>query len=578
MSDRTDLSVLEQRLRRALGLGPVVVGLAVACAPATPVGDEAAPEVVDAVADPAADPAAPVDGSSAPQAGLPATQVVDEATFDPDDLEGVPVLEPVLAGLRASLDDRLTDIDLRSTFRLRGPAEVPADHVSYLMLEAAPATTTVSVRVLGAPEAEGDEPVELATSSTLTNLAGESLMRFVVPADASGSVDVEITVERPNGEALVNVYSFQVTEALTIAPQLTLLHPGMGADELIADNRYRACVPAEAGVCTATADFHQWQSAEVASYAIDESIGADLDVMACGLDYEVHPADGADGSCCYMISTGQVGGAAANCDRPEDEPANNGGGGGWGWYEGRPFTTADGPREASVRRGGDWQVGDAFAAPLDDALRAEVVASWSATALAEHASIASFSRFQLELLALGAPADLLARAAAAIADEARHAEHAFRVASRFAGQAIEPGPLSIDGALDRSTDVVAVLTGAIHEGCINETIAAMGVQRLADQVADPSLAADLRAIADDEARHAELSWAFVRWLLSERPEFVPVAREAFASFPLPEAPEADDDPRLAAWGVMGAKAQHQVATEVLQRVIEPCAEALFSTC
>ncbi len=53
---------------------------------------------------------------------------------------------------------------------------------------------------------------------------------------------------------------------------------------------------------------------------------------------------------------------------------------------------------------------------------------WTETARLEHASIAAFARFVLQLMALGAPAELVAAdvLATIATDEARHAELAWR--------------------------------------------------------------------------------------------------------------------------------------------------------
>ena len=64
----------------------------------------------------------------------------------------------------------------------------------------------------------------------------------------------------------------------------------------------------------------------------------------------------------------------------------------------------------------------------------------------EHASVAAFARFTLHLMSLGAPAALVERSNAALADETLHAKLAFAIASGYAGRAIGPGPLAIDGA------------------------------------------------------------------------------------------------------------------------------------
>ena len=54
--------------------------------------------------------------------------------------------------------------------------------------------------------------------------------------------------------------------------------------------------------------------------------------------------------------------------------------------------------------------------------------AWTADALLEHASVASFSRLSLALLAVGAPADLVALAHRAALDEIRHARLCFALA------------------------------------------------------------------------------------------------------------------------------------------------------
>jgi hypothetical protein len=66
----------------------------------------------------------------------------------------------------------------------------------------------------------------------------------------------------------------------------------------------------------------------------------------------------------------------------------------------------------------------------------ERAARWVARGLGEHASVASFAAFSLQLMVNGAPFSLLTGAANANADEVRHAEQSFALASRFAGREI----------------------------------------------------------------------------------------------------------------------------------------------
>src|SRR6185503_716009 len=95
----------------------------------------------------------------------------------------------------------------------------------------------------------------------------------------------------------------------------------------------------------------------------------------------------------------------------------------------------------------------------------------AADAQLEHASIASFARFVLVLLAVGAPADLVAGAQQALADEVEHARACFSLASRFAETPLGPAPLRIDGALEAPT-LARAAADAVVEGCIGETLAA----------------------------------------------------------------------------------------------------------
>lgn len=64
---------------------------------------------------------------------------------------------------------------------------------------------------------------------------------------------------------------------------------------------------------------------------------------------------------------------------------------------------------------------------------------WTRVGLMEHASVAAFSRFSLQLMALGAPSDLLQKSHEAAADEIRHARDAFALAGHYAGRPVGPG-------------------------------------------------------------------------------------------------------------------------------------------
>ncbi len=81
---------------------------------------------------------------------------------------------------------------------------------------------------------------------------------------------------------------------------------------------------------------------------------------------------------------------------------------------GRPLMVEGRARTASATARSDWGAGDlgVSAHAIDAELRDALARHWLAVAALEHASVASFARFTLHLLALGAPPSLVARRSA----------------------------------------------------------------------------------------------------------------------------------------------------------------------
>jgi hypothetical protein len=177
----------------------------------------------------------------------------------------------------------------------------------------------------------------------------------------------------------------------------------------------------------------------------------------------------------------------------------------------RPFFVEGKALRAPVASRADWiaQMPDENL-QLDAATRSALAAAWLEDARLEHASIASFARFTLALLAVGAPSDLVADAERAMADEVNHARLCFSLASRYAGENLGPGALVLGGTLASSSLVDAVVS-TVREGCIYETLGALRASAALEHAADARVRAALATIAEDEARHAELAWRFVAW-------------------------------------------------------------------
>ncbi|MCA9575646.1 MAG: ferritin-like domain-containing protein [Sandaracinaceae bacterium] len=162
----------------------------------------------------------------------------------------------------------------------------------------------------------------------------------------------------------------------------------------------------------------------------------------------------------------------------------------------------------------DWAGLREFACLLEPAKRTVVSRLWARAAQFEHASIASFDRFSLQLLAVGSPPDLIDAAHRAALDELRHARLCFAVASAYAGRALGPGPLVVDASAFADMTFPTVLALAIEEGCVGETLAAYEAQAALGCVTQPTLQHVLGVIARDEAEHAALAYRFARWGLT----------------------------------------------------------------
>jgi hypothetical protein len=250
--------------------------------------------------------------------------------------------------------------------------------------------------------------------------------------------------------------------------------------------------------------------------------------------------------------------------------------------DGRPFIVGGELRTAPVVRRADW-MGDERPAmtELGAAERAALAAAWQADGSMEHASIASFARFVLHLLALGAPPSLVAAAQQAMADEVEHARSCFALAGAYAGYPVGPGPLAIDGALVGSISLREAAVAAVVEGCIGETLAAHQALAAAEVAKDPVVRRVLAGIAEDEARHAELAWRFVAWALGQGGADV---REAVArAFAVAQPVAREEDERAAPIAVAIWRAHGRLAPGELARVLErgyreiiaPCAGALL---
>lgn len=252
---------------------------------------------------------------------------------------------------------------------------------------------------------------------------------------------------------------------------------------------------------------------------------------------------------------------------------------------GRPFLVEGRERLASRVARGDWYSADAFGEgsdtpSADPALRDALHRGWLEQALMEHASVAAFARFSLQLLALGAPAHLCSQAASAMQDEIEHARACFTLARRHSDADVGPGPLDLTGALD-ATDLQTIVFATIAEGCIGETVAAIEAAEALAHCDDDDARPILARIARDETRHAELAWRFVAWALEIGPAALrDQVRVAFGAATRAAAPPVTPSPldlQLARHGLIAPALRAELRSRVLHDVIAPCADALLES-
>jgi len=252
-----------------------------------------------------------------------------------------------------------------------------------------------------------------------------------------------------------------------------------------------------------------------------------------------------------------------------------------GCGKGRPLFVDDEARTAVACSRDDWA--ETPREPCVDSLSEEhrraLAQYWTDAALAEHASVASFARFMLDLTALGAPPDLLHETTVAMQDEIRHAQAAFGLAGAYADAPVGPGPIAMEG-IAVGGDAEAIVRAAVREGCIEETLAAAEAELAAHRATDPAVRAALASIAEDEARHAVLAWRFVDWAVARDRSLARVVREelaraeaAMGSEPVVDRELPDDV--ASAHGVLPADTRHRLRRLCLRSTVRPCAAAML---
>lgn len=300
---------------------------------------------------------------------------------------------------------------------------------------------------------------------------------------------------------------------------------------------------------------------------VDSQTALFADLRSCG-PYPAGTGKRRGDQCCYSLCFG-----SPACGRPfviqgearvaEPRPSPEWAG----------FDAPAGARDANARDARDGNIRDA-------STREAIAREWLRDALAEHASVAAFSAFNLSLLALGAPAELVRASAAATLDEVAHARACFELASDYSGRVLGPAALDI-GGLQIAADLATAVERAFIEGCVGETASALVARASLDACDDARVRAVLERIAEDEARHAELAWQFVAWAL--RSGGAPIARVLRAALERTEASLVGDcvasasaSPEWHRAGRLSEAERARITQRVAPEIARPVLEALLA--
>jgi len=161
--------------------------------------------------------------------------------------------------------------------------------------------------------------------------------------------------------------------------------------------------------------------------------------------------------------------------------------------------------------------------------RAQILAqAWSQAAAQEHASVAVYGRLATELMAAGAPPELISKAHAIAIDKLQHAQVCYNFASGYAGEALGPGPLPevlmgrpLQG---RRTGLIGRLaTESLMDGCVAGAETAEFMRTHSDELTVLVEQLALKHMALDYERHVQFAWMVMEWCLEVGAE--PVIRQ-----------------------------------------------------
>ena len=172
----------------------------------------------------------------------------------------------------------------------------------------------------------------------------------------------------------------------------------------------------------------------------------------------------------------------------------------------------------TVEEGAGWTTQEISAA-VDPSVASALAAQWRDNGRTEHASVGAFARLTLDLMALGAPPDLIAAANRDALDEIRHTELCFSLARALDGKEESPGAFPEAQRArtlpsNRTFALAQLAVDSLVDGALHEGLSARLIARLAKRCEVKAITKILLELAADEGRHAAHGWDVVEWCLA----------------------------------------------------------------
>ena len=193
-----------------------------------------------------------------------------------------------------------------------------------------------------------------------------------------------------------------------------------------------------------------------------------------------------------------------------------------------------------------------------------VAQRYRAMAVVEASSIAAFDALHADMVRCNAPAELLRDTLHARDDEIVHAASALTIAERIDGMQVEVAALPARAPVTIAT----LVREAVLDGCFGESVGAIEASECANACTIPEIAAHHARVAEDEARHAELAFRWVAWLVQRHTgEAIPALRRALADLSESVADGRPVDEALESFGLLGARRRSEIARRVRVEVV-----------